>query len=159
MLGTTNGFTVFDCFHTFWVFLFGPIVEFFVQRMNTFRKTYQNSSLTTSINGANILSKTEHRKGAVGYRQGADRAPNYAHLYQTGPGCMSAASGRHPYGLLKGALRLQILSIYRASPDLRWICTHKCRRIEIRKGPRISTASRQVLKSCGVRWICESPFT
>ena len=32
----------------------------------------------------NVLSKTEHRKGAAGYRQGADQVPNDA-LHQTGP--------------------------------------------------------------------------
>ena len=67
----------------------------------------------------------------------------------------------HPCGLLKGALRLQILNIYRASSGLRWICDHERRRNEIRKGParsRNSTASRRVRKSYGARWICESPL-
>ena len=34
----------------------------------------------------NVLSKTEHRKGAAGHRQGAGRVPNDALLHQTGPG-------------------------------------------------------------------------
>ena len=74
---------------------------------------------------------------------------------------MPAAPGRHPHGLLKGALRLQILNIYRASSGLRWICDHERRRNEIRKGParsRKSAASRRVQKSYGARWICESPL-
>ena len=74
---------------------------------------------------------------------------------------MSAAPGRHPCSLLKGALRLQILNIYRASFGLLWICDHERRRNEIRKGParsRNSKASRRVRKSYGARWICESPF-
>ena len=33
----------------------------------------------------NVLSKTEHRKGAAGHRQGAGRVPNDALLHQTGP--------------------------------------------------------------------------
>ena len=89
------------------------------------------------------------------------RAPNNALLHQTGPVCMPAAPGRHQCGLLKGALRLQILNIYRASSGFRWICDHERRRNEIRKGParsRNSTASRQVRKSYGARWICESPL-
>ena len=75
---------------------------------------------------------------------------------------MSAAPGRDPCGLLKVALRLQILNIYRASSGLRWICDNERRRNEIRKGPvrsRNSTESRRVRKSYGARWICESPFT
>ena len=110
----------------------------------------------------NVLSKTEHRKSAAGHRQGAGRVPNDALLYQTGPGWMSATPGRQPCGLLNGALRLQILNIYRASSGLRWICDHERRRNEIRKGParsRNSTASRRIRKSYGARWICESPFT
>ena len=50
---------------------------------------------------------------------------------------MSAAPGRDPCGLLNGALRLQIISIYRASSGLRWICDHERRRNEIRKGLEI----------------------
>ena len=109
----------------------------------------------------NALSKTEHRKGAAGHRQGAGRVSNDALLHHTGPGWMSAAPGRYPCGLLKGTLRLQILNIYRASSGLRWICNHGRRRYEIRKGParsRNSTASRRVRKSHGARWICESPL-
>ena len=34
---------------------------------------------------SSTLSKTEHRKGAAGHRQGAGRVPNDA-LHQTGPG-------------------------------------------------------------------------
>ena len=34
----------------------------------------------------NALSKTEHRKGAAGHRQGAGRMPNDALLHQMGPG-------------------------------------------------------------------------
>ena len=41
----------------------------------------------------NVLSKTEHRKGAAGYRQGADQVPNDA-LHQTGP----YAYRLHPVG-------------------------------------------------------------
>ena len=109
----------------------------------------------------NVLSKTEHRKNAAGHRQGAGQVPNDILLHQTGPGWMSTAPGRHPCGLLKGALRLQISNLYRASSGLRWICDHGRRRNEIRKGParfRNSTASRRVRKSYGARWICESPF-
>ena len=76
-------------------------------------------------------------------------------------GCTRPAPGRDPCGLLKGALRLQISNIYRASSGIRWICDHELRRNEIRKGPvrsRNSTASRRVRKSYGVRWICESPL-
>ena len=110
----------------------------------------------------NVLSKIEHRTGAAGHRQGAGRVPNDALLRQKGPRWMSAAPGRDPCSLLKGALRLQILNIYRASSGLRWICDHERRRNEIRKGParsRNSTASRWVWNSYGARWICESPFT
>ena len=110
----------------------------------------------------NVLCKTEHRKGTAGHRQVAGRVPSDALLHQTGPVCMAAASGRDPCGLLKGALRLQILNIYRASSGLRWICDHERRRNEIRQGParsRNSTASRRVRKSYGARWICESPFS
>ena len=46
----------------------------------------------------NLLSKTEHRKGAAGYRQGADLVPSDALLHQTGPVCMPAAPGRRPGG-------------------------------------------------------------
>ena len=46
----------------------------------------------------NVLSKTKHRKGGAGYRQGTDRVPNYALLHQTGPVCMPAAPGRCPGG-------------------------------------------------------------
>ena len=109
----------------------------------------------------NVLSITEHRKGAPGHRQGASRVPSDALLHQMGPGRMSDAPGRHPCGLLKGALRLQILNIYRAMSGLRWICDHERRRNEIRKGParsRNSTVSRRVRKSYGARWICESPL-
>ena len=76
-------------------------------------------------------------------------------------GCTRSAPGRDPCSLLKGALRLQILNIYRASSGLRGICDHERRRNEIRKGPawsRNSTASRRVRKSYGARWICESPL-
>ena len=66
-------------------------------------------------------------------------------------GCMSAAPGRDPCGLLKGALRLRILNIYRASSGFRWICDHERRRNELRGG-----GGRQ---SYGARWICESPLT
>ena len=112
----------------------------------------------------NVLSKTEHRKGAAGYWQGADgcRAMHYssngARLHV---GCTRSACGRDPCGLLKGALLLQILNIYRASSRLRWTCDHERRRNEIRKGParsRNSTASRRVRKSSRARWICQSPL-
>ena len=73
----------------------------------------------------NVLSKTEHGKGAADHRQGAVRVPRDALLRQTGPRWMSAATGRGPCGLMKGTLRLQILNIYRASPGLRWICDHE----------------------------------
>ena len=111
-----------------------------------------------------LFNKTEHRKGAAGYRQGAERVPSYALLDQTGPVCLSAAPGRclATSKLLKGALRLQISNIYRASSGLRWICDHGRRRNEFRKGParsRNPTASRRVRKSYGARWICESPFS
>ena len=46
----------------------------------------------------NVLSKTEYRKGAAGYWQGADRVPSDALLRQTGPVCMPAAPGRRPGG-------------------------------------------------------------
>ena len=42
----------------------------------------------------NVSSKTGHRKGAAGYRQGADRVPNDALLHQTGP----YACRLHPVG-------------------------------------------------------------
>ena len=59
-------------------------------------------------------------------------------------------------------IRIHILHIYRAPGGLRWICDHKRRRNEIRKGParsRKCMASRRIRKSYGARWICESPFT
>ena len=137
--------------------------------MNTFRKILQLYNFTTNRDYVtppppkkNVLSKTEYRKGAAGYRQGADRVPSDALPHQTGPVCMPAAPGRDPCGLLKGTLRLQIIYIYRASSGLRWICDHGGRRNEIRKGParsRNSTASRRVRKSYGARWICESPLS
>ena len=46
----------------------------------------------------NVSSLTDHRKGAAGYRQGADRVPSDALLHQTGPVCMPAAPGRRPVG-------------------------------------------------------------
>ena len=109
----------------------------------------------------NVLSKTEHRKGATGHWQGAGRVPSDALLRQMIVGCTQSAPCRDPCGLLKGALRLQILNIYRASSGLRWICDHGRHRNEIRKGParsQNSTASRWVRKSYGAWWICESPF-
>ena len=105
----------------------------------------------------NVLSKTKHRKGAAGHRQGAERCTSSSNGAQINVGCTRSA----PVRLVKGALRLQILNIYRASSGLRWICDHERRRNEIRKGParsRNSTASRRVRKSYGARWICESPF-
>ena len=99
--------------------------------------------------------KTKHRPGAERCTSSLNGARMHA-------GCTRSAPGRDPCGLLKGALRLQIVNIYRASSGLRWICDHGRRRNEIRKGParsRNSTASRRVRKSYGARWICESPFT
>ena len=110
----------------------------------------------------NVLSKTEHRKGAAGHRQGAERCTSSSNGAPMNVGCTRSAPGRDPCGLLKGALRIQILNIYRASSGLRWICDHERRRNEIRKGParsRNSTASRRVRRSYGARWICESPFS
>ena len=48
----------------------------------------------------NVVSKTEYRKGAAGYQQGADRVPSDALLHQTGPVglCMPTAPGRRPGG-------------------------------------------------------------
>ena len=73
--------------------------------MNTFRKILQWYNFTTNRDYATppppkkkktALSKTEHRKGEAGYRQGADRVPSDALLHQTGPVCMPAAPGRRP---------------------------------------------------------------
>ena len=54
------------------------------------------------INKYKVLSQTEHRKGAAGYRQGADQVPSDALLHQTGPVCMLAAPG--PVRLVEGRL-------------------------------------------------------
>ena len=66
----------------------------------------------------NVLSKTVHRKGAAGHRQGADRVPSDALLHQTGPVCMSATPGRHPVGpvrLVEGRLAT---SNFKHLPDI-----------------------------------------
>ena len=94
-------------------------------------------------------------------RAGAERCTSSSNGARMHAGCTWSAPGRDSCGLLKGALRLKIVNICRASSALRWICDHERRRNEIRKGParsRNSTVSRRVRKSYGARWICESPF-
>ena len=66
----------------------------------------------------NVLSKTEHRKGAAGYRQGADRVPSDAPLHQTGPVCMPAEPGRDPGGIRAVVERRLATSTFKYLPGI-----------------------------------------
>ena len=56
-LGATSGSTLSACFRTFGVFLFGPIIDLFDQRITTYRKTHQWNISTLSIDGANLTER------------------------------------------------------------------------------------------------------
>ena len=88
-----------------------------------------------------------------GTRPGAVRTPAWApavHLFiGRSPEAYRTAPGRHPYGLLTGALRLHSTNFHRTPPGRRRIWDHTRRRNENRKGPvrsLKSTASRRVGK-------------
>ena len=71
-------------------------------------------------NSQNLLSKTEHRKGAGGYRPGAERCTSSSNGARMHVGCTRSG----PVWLVEGHLATQISKIFRESSGLRWICDH-----------------------------------
>ena len=97
--------------------------------------------------------RTAPGRALAGHREDPGLAPagrRAVHLFiRRSPEAYRTAPGRHPYGLLTGALRLHSTTFHRTPPGRRRICDHTRRRNENRKvlvRSLKSTASRRVGK-------------